>query len=902
MADPDRILNDTPDYSVKHVFSTDDVTGTFDGLTQGDVLPGDTPVIDFLATPKTTKEGIDLYPINSEFGFNVADFLPAEQKDFVDDPDYAEGFAGDLTGALGEQLGIVVSDAPTDTFKTPALLGTWLSGLGGNSVKASTEHYVVMQNVLSDQKYPGDPDALYPLDDNLMVVGGEFDGQYIADILPTIEDQNGDGVVDIKDVLAPNESDPTEAIAVSTDYSVTLKDDGKLLYRWGNMWKKPNDIRLEVEMPLPDEWKQEDVGTGLIPLYKVTMAELVTNHTITNNPNDQIRPEDFENESAIGQLPTYQIISDYNDDGKGPREVWVSTDDYYAGDGTLYPAGTILKDEFLADQAAANSDLAAIGALSEDLAEGFTNAWYTTMDREPFTAEYTPDGLDYDTGPRWRLQPDKYGQDLPGVVIPNDPSLPPPPTNDEVKYDVGADTTTVINLLDWDENPFSPLSTSIGFQNNSGTVSSNGLNMTENFDVAFYVKGDIKPATLYDTELLMDYEEIAIAGVGDSVVGSAGEDYLAGQGGNAFTGDASSDLFILSYGIMSNWQDIAASTITDFEIGTDAIALYDMDLTELNFGELIDQTVVGSDLVLTLGNHELATLEGVTDELGADSFLFANRALTDRSVGTSGDDYLFGDELANIIDGLDGNDTILGLDGDDTLFGSAGDDVLEGGLGDDVLDGGAGADVLVGGLGFDTASYDSADGIVRLDLLGIAADVGDAVGDTFDSIEALEGSRFSDQFRGDNDNNVINGGNGWDRLAGRQGDDTIEGGLGSDRLYGNNGVDVMTGGTTTQTDYFVFFRATDSGVGAGNRDIITDFQTGIDQIDLGHVDANSATVADDAFVFIGTTAFSSTAGELRFEQIGTETIAQADVDGDGAADWEVELTGTISLVEGDFIL
>src|SRR6056297_178252 len=902
MADPDRILNDTPDYSVKHVFSTDDVTGTFDGLTQGDVLPGDTPVIDFLATPKTTKEGIDLYPINSEFGFNVADFLPAEQKDFVDDPDYAEGFAGDLTGALGEQLGIVVSDAKTDTFKTPALLGTWLSGLGGNSVKASTEHYVVMQNVLSDQKYPGDPDALYPLDDNLMVVGGEFDGQYIADILPTIEDQNGDGVVDIKDVLAPNESDPTEAIAVSTDYSVTLKDDGKLLYRWGNMWKKPNDIRLEVEMPLPDEWKQEDVGTGLIPLYKVTMAELVTNHTITNNPNDQIRPEDFENESAIGQLPTYQIISDYNDDGKGPREVWVSTDDYYAGDGTLYPAGTILKDQFLADQAAANSDLAAIGALSADLAEGFTNAWYTTMDREPFTAEYTPDGLDYDTGPRWRLQPDKYGQDLPGVVIPNDPSLPPPPTNDEVKYDVGADTTTVINLLDWDENPFSPLSTSIGFQNNSGTVSSNGLNMTENFDVAFYVKGDIKPATLYDTELLMDYEEIAIAGVGDSVVGSAGEDYLAGQGGNAFTGDASSDLFILSYGIMSNWQDFAATTIAVVEIGTDAIALYDMDLTELNFGELIGQTVVGSDLVLTLGSNELATLEGVTDELGADSFLFANRALTDRSVGTSGDDYLFGDELANTIDGLDGNDTILGLDGDDTLFGSAGDDVLEGGVGDDVLDGGAGADVLVGGLGFDTASYDSADGIVRLDLLGIAADVGDAVGDTFDSIEALEGSRFSDQFRGDNDNNVINGGNGWDRLAGRQGDDTIEGGLGSDRLYGNNGVDVMTGGTTTQTDYFVFFRATDSGVGAGNRDIITDFQTGIDQIDLGHVDANSATVADDAFMFVGTTAFSSTAGELRFEQTGTETIAQADVDGDGAADWEVELTGTISLVEGDFIL
>jgi len=46
MSDP--ILNLDPDYSVNHVFSTDDITGTFDGLTQGRVEEGETPVVDFV--------------------------------------------------------------------------------------------------------------------------------------------------------------------------------------------------------------------------------------------------------------------------------------------------------------------------------------------------------------------------------------------------------------------------------------------------------------------------------------------------------------------------------------------------------------------------------------------------------------------------------------------------------------------------------------------------------------------------------------------------------------------------------------------------------------------------------------------------------------------------------------
>lgn len=84
--DFDQPLNTDPMYSVTHTFSSDDVTGTFDGLTQGRVAPGETPVVDFTATPIISKEGVNLYPINSEFGFIVTDFDGTIQKDFVLNP------------------------------------------------------------------------------------------------------------------------------------------------------------------------------------------------------------------------------------------------------------------------------------------------------------------------------------------------------------------------------------------------------------------------------------------------------------------------------------------------------------------------------------------------------------------------------------------------------------------------------------------------------------------------------------------------------------------------------------------------------------------------------------------------------------------------------------------------
>tara|TARA_R110002012_G_scaffold5172_2_gene23714 strand:+ start:3027 stop:5423 length:2397 start_codon:yes stop_codon:yes gene_type:complete len=741
--DFDEALNTVPDFTSTHVFSTADVTGTFSGVTQG----ADGGVIDFSGDSgtKVTKEGVTLYPIDSEFGFEVTDFDGAVEKEI--DGVFSEGWVGDVTEA-GEQIGLVVSDAPTDFFKTPATLGTWLAGIGGNTVKASTEHYVVMQQVLSDQAFPGDPDAVYQLDDDLVLLSLDpaLNGQRVADLINgtatfegapvVIEDKNLDGVVDIKDLLNPNESTISYDIAYGDDYSVTMKDDGKLLYRWGNTIKRPNDVRLETHLDTPDEWKELDEYTSLKKLFQITDAELVVHHEITNNPNDQIRPEDFENESAIGQLPTYEVIENYNDEAG--RTVWATTDDYYAGDGTLYAAGTILRDSALAE-AAEGSLLNELGAMSSDLEGGFTNAWYTTMDREPFEPELNADGTEYITGPRWRLKTDKYGQDLPSVTIPLDPSDEPPVQNGEEKYVVGAETQTVINMLDW-ATQIAPLSLSAGWQDNSGTVTANGLNLTEDLDVAFYIKGDIKPTTIYSAELVVSYEEIDVYGDGEDVVGGEGDDYLVGVGNNTFTGGAGADLFVLSYGTSVS-DVITQSTVSDFEVGKDKLGLIGFDALEdfnpdvVEAYSLITQGVDGDDLTVSVGGELVATLTGVAAALGMgdafdpgeglsllDSFLVTNPG-DGVTGGTDPDEpsVIIGTSASETLVGTLADDSIYGMGGDDYLYGLNGADVLEGGTGLDRLYGGADADnfVFASGQGLDFV-YDFEDGVDLIQLKGIA--------------------------------------------------------------------------------------------------------------------------------------------------------------------------------------
>src|SRR5262245_28700743 len=104
--------------------------------------------------------------------------------------------------------------------------------------------------------------------------------------------------------------------------------------------------------------------------------------------------------------------------------------------------------------------------------------------------------------------------------------------------------------------------------------------------------------------------------------------------------------------------------------------------------------------------------------------------------------------------------------GNDVFTGFTGAETIKGFNGNDELIGGAGADALNGGVGFDTASYVNSPVPLTVDLGNSANNTGEAIGDTYTSVEGLRGSAFNDVLRGDGALNSLEGGPGGDVLDG----------------------------------------------------------------------------------------------------------------------------------------
>ncbi len=198
-------------------------------------------------------------------------------------------------------------------------------------------------------------------------------------------------------------------------------------------------------------------------------------------------------------------------------------------------------------------------------------------------------------------------------------------------------------------------------------------------------------------------------------------------------------------------------------------------------------------------------------------------------------------------------------------------------------------------------SYFSATAGVSLNLAkGTASGGGGS--DTWvpNSIGGAEGSNFNDTIQGSNFGNLLQGGFGNDTMYGSKGADTMMGEAGKDYINGGAGKDILSGGT--EKDVFNFNAVSEAGKSAATRDRIKDFQHNIDDIDLKNIDANTTKGADQKFSFIGTKDFSHTAGELHYLQSGGKTIIEGDTNGDGRADFQIELTGIKTLTSGDFVL
>ncbi len=174
-----------------------------------------------------------------------------------------------------------------------------------------------------------------------------------------------------------------------------------------------------------------------------------------------------------------------------------------------------------------------------------------------------------------------------------------------------------------------------------------------------------------------------------------------------------------------------------------------------------------------------------------------------------------------IINGDNGNNTLIGTDGDDQINGFGGNDLIDGRFGFDLMDGGDGND---------TTTYAFYFGGINANLqTGVVSFPGNSPGtDTLLNIENVIGSGGNDVITGDGFDNNLFGGAGDDLLDGSFGFDYLDGGDGNDTATyafysGGINANLQTGvvsfpGNGTLTDTLVNI---ENVIGSNGNDVIT---------------------------------------------------------------------------------
>lgn len=295
---------------------------------------------------------------------------------------------------------------------------------------------------------------------------------------------------------------------------------------------------------------------------------------------------------------------------------------------------------------------------------------------------------------------------------------------------------------------------------------------------------EVRVSLTVPNEALNPGDDTLIGGNGDDVLqGNGANDHLFGDDGqDALTGGSGHDM--LDGG--NDDDRLIGGTGRDTLIGGEGVDTLQGGTGNDNYyidrHDLVDESgglATDFDAIYTRASISLAsplilgTIEAV--------FLQGNNDVN--ATGTYRNERMFGNTGDNVIRGFGGNDILSGGLGHDTLFGDKGDDTLFGG---------SGADILSGGTGIDTASYANAATGVIADLTNPGVNTGDALRDSYFSIENLQGTLFGDSLRGNSQANVLQGFSGNDTLAGQGGNDTLIGGAGGDRLSGSTGIDTAS--------------------------------------------------------------------------------------------------------------
>ena len=262
-------------------------------------------------------------------------------------------------------------------------------------------------------------------------------------------------------------------------------------------------------------------------------------------------------------------------------------------------------------------------------------------------------------------------------------------------------------------------------------------------------------------------------------------------------------------------------------------------------GEPVDGTI--DNIVMSFEGEQTAEITGLSTDFSdflANGTPFSTADFIDNLApgqkvsfqGGNGDDTHTGTKRGDNIKLGGGNDVVDGRGGRDNIKGGAGRDFIEGGAGNDILIGGKGRDNILGGNGKDL----------------------------------IKGGSGADNLAGGNGDDKVEGGKGRDFLFGDSGDDQLFGGGGGDTLDGGSGSNFLTGGAGAET--FQFFDD-------GGENVVTDFDRGVDQIEIGNPGISSfQDVLDNAQNLSGDVIITldGEGGFIRLEGVTKNQLSDSD--------------------------
>jgi Ca2+-binding RTX toxin-like protein len=358
--------------------------------------------------------------------------------------------------------------------------------------------------------------------------------------------------------------------------------------------------------------------------------------------------------------------------------------------------------------------------------------------------------------------------------------------------------------------------------------------------MSHFVQGTLQSTTVSDIEEI----RFADGTVWDKAVianlyfhGSAGDDSftgtwdaqtVAGLGGDdRLEGGGGADQYLYSLGDGNDTIVDAGDAINRIGFGP-GIKPADLRFSNnpANGGDMVISFATGPGSILVLGQWTNNAVQAFDFADGTSWTLGQIAAAFVAQEGTPGNDSVFGSQLADVIDGRAGNDTLVGFAGDDTYRFGRGDGS------DTIFDRGTQALIGYNGGGNDTIEFDA--GITPDDIevfQASSSDLGLRIRGTTDQIVMLgvigdpglriEQARFEDgtvwDFQTIMAKSLI-GGSGNDTLTGSEGADVLDGGAGNDVLYGGAGNDTYRFGIGDGSDTIIdkgpngLFGPSDGGV------------------------------------------------------------------------------------------